>query len=300
MAIFSHGGVTIRMRVVLAILLVGSSSLALFAQNGPVSSKLIQVLMRGGRVREVRQYSDGSSGEGFWRPHDYSWVSLPWSQDSTPYLKAKKEVDALIHGGISARMVADRYERKMTLSSPPLERFRYAYALTRTYGQLPDSVRSEKRKNAVALLSLKPFPRAYEYIRLRFLLEVSAFPQFELLPLGKRLFEHNPQDTQIKRQYATLLSYSSKLADIEKAVQLSQELVKADPNNAGLHSHLGSAYDYFWIRTRQASHGRQAIAAYEKYLSLAPSNDTFRPHAKERIVRIGAAIEKQKNVRGEG
>jgi tetratricopeptide (TPR) repeat protein len=234
-----------------------------------------------------------------WQPTDFSWTEGKWTDSDAPYLAVKQELLGKIQSGTSARQIAESLEPKLSAASPALDRFRYAYAVAYARGmkQWPEAEAQKKGKYAVYLLAAKPFPRAYEYIRLRFFLEVHALPNAKLIPLGKRLLAAKPNDASIQGRYVNLLTFSPRTEDRREAVRVADELLRKNPNVPDNHARLGGAYWGLWQQTRKREDGQKAIAAYQSYLKVAPPTEPFRAEAQRIITTIQDGMTKTAKAR---
>jgi hypothetical protein len=234
-----------------------------------------------------------------WQPTDFSWTEGAWTESDAPYRAAIQEIKGKIASGASARQIAESYEPTLSAASPAPQRFRYAYAVAYANGmkQWSEAEAQKKGKYAVYLLAAKPFPRAYEYIRLRFFIETQVFPGQKLIPLGKRLLAAKPEDASIKFLYVGILAFAPQESDRREAVRLASALLQKNSKAPDNHSRLGLAYWGLWDRTKNAEDGRKAIAAYESYLKVAPSTHPFRGEAQRIVSTIRAGMTKSAKAR---
>jgi tetratricopeptide (TPR) repeat protein len=232
-----------------------------------------------------------------WRPTDYLWLEVGWSDKRSPYQEVSVEMQRKLSDKTSREKLLSYYEKNVSEKSSPLDRFKYAFVIAYMSGVGKWSGREsiEKRKNAVFLLAVEPWPPTYDYIRLRFFIESRVFPDTRLIPLGKRLIEFKPDDVVIKERYIVLLSISKDIQDRERAVRIADSLLATNPKRAKNYAILGASLWGVWGLTRKEKDGDKAIAAYEKYLSLTPMSDPWRNEAKQIVDSIRASIKASKN-----
>jgi hypothetical protein len=169
----------------------------------------------------------------------------------------------------------------------PLAQFGWAFAAYRAAKDAQTFAEHDaKLKGTREALSRVPSPRAYEYARLRFLIENSVAPVVGLLPLGKRLLSRNPGDSEVKYFVRRLLSWSPSLGDKTTALQYARDLVKVEPQNGRYRAALGAAYKNLFDKTGNPALADNAIAAYRESIQLSPPNSEWREWAEHLIKGI--------------
>lgn len=211
-----------------------------------------------------------------------SWTSGKWDGDDKPYKAIRDTVFGAMQRGKPPTTLVAQYKAEAT--SKPLDPqvvFRYAYA---TYqAGLRDPVfrrTSELYKANRAIKSLVPV-HTYEFARLEFLLgaQLGAAGR-ALLPLGERLLLHNPSDMGVKYQLVNLLDSARFPEDAEKQKAYSQDLVNAFPKLPSVYATLGMTYFGVWQRTKSQADKEQSLAAFQKYLRLAPLHEDYRDNVR--------------------
>jgi len=216
------------------------------------------------------------------------WGKEVWSNDGGFYKAIASDIDKKIASGTSAKALAETYRKTAQKDVyNPQSQFRWAYAQRKAVlASHPfDSVGLSAVRDA---LDKANSPHVYEYTRLHFLIESEIFPGQELLPAGKRLLQHNPQDETIKYKMIRLLASSPQAADNKKALLLAQEMVNTSPQNADYHGNLAGVYMNFWFETSKSAYAQQALQQYHKYLALAPPNAEYR----KTVVRLLKTLQK--------
>lgn len=215
------------------------------------------------------------------------WQHETWSGDNTPYQKARQEIDSAVAIGKSPMHLARQYEAQADKNRKgPLDQFRWGYALWRTI--TPTSTSAEKQTNKLGIffaLSKIASPNTYDYARLRYLV---SYQSSEQAPLGERLLQQHYQDVKVKAHLALDYTvpgpkpYTSRVKS--RVIQLSEELIQADPKYPSYYAILAEAYaaNYF-MNGHHRQDGLAMTAALKKYLSLAKPTDSFYQPAKDRL-----------------
>lgn len=217
----------------------------------------------------------------------FSWQHETWTGDDKPYREARQEIDAAIATGSSPMQLAHQYEAQAQKNSEaPLDQFRWGYSLWKTIN--PISTSAEKQANGLGTffaLAKIPSPNAYGYARLRYLV---SYHSGELTALGERLLRRDSQDVDVKAHLA--LDYTTpgpepyNLKAKNRAVQLSKELISANPKRPGCYAVLAEAYyASYYVCGHHREDALAVIAALKKYLSLAMPNEAFYEDAKRRL-----------------
>ena len=198
------------------------------------------------------------------------WGNEVWSGNAGPYKAIEAEIDKKIAAGMSANVLAETYRKTAEKDGGnPLSQFRWAYSQRK-------AVLAAKHFDSGQLIPVRDAldkansPHVYEYTRLHFLIESEIFPGQELLPVGKRILQHNPQDVTVKYNMIRLLAASPAMSDKNLALKLAQEMVASHPAYADYHGNLAGVYMDFWFHTSKLTYAQQALQQYHKYLALAP------------------------------
>jgi tetratricopeptide (TPR) repeat protein len=137
-------------------------------------------------------------------------------------------------------------------------------------------------------LAVVPYPRCYNFARLRFLVE---FNNPQLISLGEGLLQTNPKDNDVKYKlvsiYGVALAYPSTNGNVKAhALKYATDLIQSEPNNSNDYSACASIYLSLWDRYHDKPDGDKAVAYYEQYLRLAPPDAEFRRMAQKFINEI--------------
>lgn len=237
-------------------------------------------------------YQGTSIGSPVSAPIDRSltWTMERWTASDTPYLKVRQEVDAAISNGTNPDTVLQKAKANARQSpTNALSVFRWAYAAERAGAAQVRSAEKIQRWNGVyEAMAIPQSPHSYEYDRLRYLMtvrrSVGGGTSLAIYHLGKRLVQHSPNDWQIKERVASILSAIGNKNDRQIALKYAREVCHAQPQVCFNWATLGQAY--FYARSTKANdkeYLKQSIAAYKKYLQVAPPEDDWRPTAKKNI-----------------
>ena len=208
----------------------------------------------------------------------WNWAREGWTGDNRPYHRVRTEVNRAISQGQKFVKLMTKYKLLAQKSSKPLDKFRWAYV---TYqAAIKGSSFSDKELLHV-MKSLRNIssPKTYDYIRLRFLIESRAWPFRQLKKVGERLAERNPKDYEVKYYLVKILNPGRYLSERQEALRYSRDLIRIAPKRLSAHTALGFTYFKIWLVTKNKDDGDKSIAAYRKYLELAPSNHNFRKQA---------------------
>lgn len=217
----------------------------------------------------------------------FSWQHETWTGNDRPYRQARQEIDTAIASGQSPMRVAEGYEKQARANKQSaLAQFRWGYALRETI--TPASTSDESQTNGLGVffaLANIASPNTYNYARLRYLTSYHSSYQ---TALGERLLRQDTQDVSVKGHLA--LDYTVPgpepytLKAKKRAIELSTELIKAEPRYASYHAVLAEAYttNYF-MNGHHRQDGLAMIAALRQYLSLAKPNEAFYQDAKNRL-----------------
>lgn len=211
----------------------------------------------------------------------WSWVSEPWTGNDQPFLKLKRQIDLASKTQKPANLLP-RYKAVARLKPNDVQaQYAWAYCALKATWAKPDNEANLLGGVRLALSQAKS-PHSYEFDRVRFM-EAAPYPSDKRLRImGDRLIKHNPKDWFLKQLQARVLLYVTGLegADGPRAIQLMQDVVKAQPRKANVYATLGGVYSQHSYVTRDPKEMQKAIDAYRKYLSLTSKNDAWRSQAK--------------------
>ena len=75
-----------------------------------------------------------------------------------------------------------------------------------------------------------------------------------------------------------------------EAIAYSERLVQLQPKRANAYSALGGTYFVSWFKTKDRTDRDKSLAAYNKFLKLAPPRDPFRPQAMRIVAMLKGNI----------
>lgn len=213
--------------------------------------------------------------------HDeQAWTMEAWTGDSKPYEKIRKEIDHSVASGEKILSLVAKYETSAKQRpEDPQAQFAWAYAVYQVAAarQTPYGVGYGMLVEPRKALADAKSPHAYEYDRLRFL--INAFgPEYksQLKLLGRRLLKKKPDDAKIKRLLAYILVGSSNPAEQQQALTYAQELARVDPTTLAVYSVPAALYMCRWLRRRDHEDAVKARMYYQQWLQHAPPDDAFR------------------------
>ena len=222
------------------------------------------------------------------RPSTWVWTTEKWTADDKPYVEIRQNIDKAIASGHKPDALLKKYEgmaQKGKLSAQAQFRWAYAAWQARKAVDRYDDQRQRlwiPRRSFTRVAS----PRCYQYTRLRFLIEAWFLPTPRLKSVGERLVRRAENDYDVKAYMARILRTSTSLEERKKALAYAKDLVRLEPKRPSAYSTLGGVYFTSWLKTKNPDDGDKAVAAYRKYLDLAPRNAEWRPQAERLIHRI--------------
>ena len=224
----------------------------------------------------------------------WSWTLRPWTGDDKPFVQIRQEVKEALDKEEDKLALVKKYQAEYADKEDAPSLFRWAYAawVTEIPGQ-DKSQRMRYRIEPLQALRQVTLPDTYQYARLRFLYEMWNFKVPQLKYLGARLLKRNPDDFTVKFFFLRFLDPNKSAAERQQAISLANELVKENPTNAGAYTALADVYFSLWFDGGDKKAGKQAVAAYRKYLEVAPKDDYFRPQAQKIIDAIEKGIPPQ-------
>lgn len=223
-----------------------------------------------------------------------SWAKLPLNGDDAAYAQIVSHVDQAIRSGVSPQSLRNQYGLQAQ-RQPNIPQAQFAWAYASWKALPPDFTLSDKAsilEGVPEALAHVPYPRAYHFACIRFLVE-ELDPRMQ--KLGEALLVHNPSDKEVKEHligcYGTFLLVS-KPSDAavpnikQKALSYAQEMLRTDPQKPRYHATIGWIYLMSWAENNNHNDGQNAIKYFQEYLSLAPANDSWRKQAEYFIKMI--------------
>lgn len=255
-------------------------SLAPYVQAKPVVDEYAK------QIYDKHEVND-SVGDKITAQDGFAWRNETWSGNDEPYRQARNKVEAALASGTPAEnIVGDAEKEARDNPRVPLAQFRWAYAIWKM--PVPADNNSDLDKNdlgAFFALAYTISPNTYNFARLRYLLTYQ-YQEGKQVEVGERLLQRDKNDLAVKGHlaldYTSIHPYDPKAKS--RAIQLSKELIQAEPKRAINQAILAEAYFSNYYRN---GHHRQdavsTITALEKYLSMAKPTDAFYKEAKIRI-----------------
>lgn len=215
----------------------------------------------------------------------YQWTTEKWSGDDAPYTATRRALE----GASQQELKTHIAKTAPVLAKPnPAAKtvFLYGYAayLLATKLHTPDS--EQPLAAALRAMERSKSPDTYNYARLHFLLVARRGPFAPLRDVGIRLAQKDASDYDVRYYLNNLLKPGVKNEDKVLALRLCQQMIQLDPKRPSAHAALGWTYFRSWLTGKKPDDAEKSIAAYRKYLQLAPANDTFRPQAQSIIAMM--------------
>ena len=225
----------------------------------------------------------------------WSWIKEPWTASDKPFISIRQRVDKAIAQGKSPFELAGKYKANALKQPSSAQRqFAWGYSAWRAYRK--NSEGNTKRQQVIIglpeYLARVPATHSAEFARMHFLVlgvaQAGAPADRRLREVGNRLIQRFPSDTTIKVYQSRVIVYTSQMTpeDKKEALKLAQGAVNSQPKVLNNYATLGGVYYVSWMKSHSQSDSQKAIAAYRKYLELAPKDDNFRPRAESIIKQL--------------
>jgi len=205
--------------------------------------------------------------------------------DDKPYQKLREDIYSQLMAAKDAQPLLDQYRAEAEAKpKDPLAQFAWGYTALRTPALAGHENVTVDVSGLPDALAAAPFPRTYDYARLRFLAQAQVRPNGQLEDLGRRLLKRDPTDPAVMYQQISVLEQTPARPQNTEALRLARTLVEAYPDQLAYLRKLGNIYQesYMDFGFHKAD-AEAAIAVYQKYLQLAPPNDPTRAGIKRTI-----------------
>jgi len=222
-------------------------------------------------------------------PDGWVWADEKWSGDNAPYAEIRSRIDSQMCGG-AGKVQALLNFQAVAASRPhdPEAQFGYAYAAWKIHESVNNLAKIlDVLEDSLDRLESVPSPHTYDFVRLRFLIQSALMPKPEMLSVGKRLLDKDPNDLEVKYRFASLLMTVPDGAR-EKALALPviDQLIKAEPADPNPYYLRGLVYIDSCNKnnnTYTKPDVDAAETAFNKYIELAPANDYWKPGVQQVI-----------------
>jgi tetratricopeptide (TPR) repeat protein len=236
----------------------------------------------------------------------YSWLNAPWTDEDAPYQAIRERIDTVLDKSSQPTMIVNSYQAESKKSpTDPKALFAYCYSAFKAT-ELPNGISDTQFDSKFDALytpianAALHLPHTYNYARLVFLGDSrynSAAP--DLIPIGKRLFEHSPKDADVEYAFARMLVFSKNPTDINLAISHQQNLARRFPNDPRTDKLLGIIYyRKAWLSHSQTE-ADKSIAAYRRAYELSPQ-DKATQHFGEITIKFIQDLKAQWKVAGTG
>jgi hypothetical protein len=202
------------------------------------------------------------------------WRNDQWTGDDRPFHLARRSIDRLFNVGMAPSAIVAKYQ-DISEAHPTnaLDAFQYAYAAIKQQWGAPHPSLQNDSDAITAMLNADP-PHTFDFTRLLFLLMADSRNSIQV---GKRLYDADPNDTQVAMMYALALSDSKSKDDARLSDQIADSILVNQPVDAIMYYHAMWIYGDIGETMIDPSSYVKSIAAGQKFLSLTPSYDCFRP-----------------------
>lgn len=226
-----------------------------------------------------------------------TWANKPWTGNDAPYAAARAEIEQAFARGTKPETLVSQYETTAKRQpNNPLAQFSWGYALrlackTPGYARATDQNYLNFVNTAIAEA---PSANTYNYDRLRYLLwmqQGGGMASHYLKNLSVRLLQKDPQDFPIRMGQALIYTESDNQAERRHGYALIQGLIKQYPTKPELYDTLAGWYDWEFTHKHNKTDYDNAIAYYQKAMSMYPK-DSLR---RAQIPAVIQLVNRQRN-----
>lgn len=220
--------------------------------------------------------------------HQYGWASEAWTGDDRPYQAERADIDRQISAGKDREKLFRQC--RVDVEKRPGDAvavYRWGYSGYRSCKNLREQFqRSNRCRDIEREMDRVRSPRTYEYVRLRFLVQVTQGYYSDLAPVAERLFKRNPKDEEVVFRLRGLLCQSRQVADLRRAVQLGEGQVQRNPAMPGYLNGLGVAYHQLWHATGDVGNADKAVKIFNQCLKVVQSGSSHQEFAARELQLI--------------
>ena len=225
-----------------------------------------------------------------WGPTQWNWATEKWDGNEKKYRDMRLAIDQKIKQGANPVELARQYQKQARSWTDAPGQYRWAYAAykaaeARGFPEKDETLKGISMEDIRQALDKaadeETSSRNYEYARLRFLSFARVWPESRLTPMGERLLKRNPKDFEVRFQQLRLLAPGVREGERAEALSHVNWVFKNMPNDPIGHYLLGSVYSRIRMSTWSQADADKAIAAYQKFLQIAPSNEKYRPYRQK-------------------
>jgi tetratricopeptide (TPR) repeat protein len=210
-----------------------------------------------------------------------AWLNKPWTGDDAPYAAVRSEVDSdVLRGDLHSKIAG--YQAAYAADPTDLaKQIRYVYALWADkwwngYFYFENEREQTDMDDFTDSLWRQHRPNTFNYTRMAAICCDSWGLEPGLLPFVQRLLKKDPGDLPARFALSVMLSVTGKAALQTQAITDANILENEYPTNANIRMLQGSAYYCRWNITKDPALAQKSIAAYKRFLDLAPPNDFYR------------------------
>ncbi len=227
-----------------------------------------------------------------------AWTKEQWTGDNQPFEQVREDLSGVTVKKLTLPVLLARY-KALAKQNPadPVAQFRWGYT---AYLMLESTMDGSMQHHILygvreALGRASP-PCAYDYARLRFLIEGCQGRVYGLDEVGERLRVRRPDDYAVLYYLVGALDQRPDIAAKRKALGCALRLVQLRPDLPHPYSALGGVYQRMWDASHDKRYAASAISAYKTYLDMAPASYTWRPMAERmiKIIQMGEAEQQAK------
>jgi len=237
-------------------------------------------------------------GSRFWTRAPSEQFGLAWTADTlkpvASYSKAADAIDIRFAADNADGLVESLKLKAASSQNDPVALFSWAYSSIKQSSLIAQKGRNYWQEanhfqdlgTMVWLMAAAKNAGGAEYTRLRFILEAGLSSRTDLMPLGRKLLQVNPNDESVLRTIAYQLSLSKSERDLDEAMHIVDQLIAKKPDRLSYVGLKGLIYQSRWYALgNKPADGRKMIEWDKKYISMAPRGCS-NSQGKQRMIDI--------------
>ncbi len=204
-----------------------------------------------------------------------SWLNESWTGDDAPYVAIRAQIEHAFNTATPQALVAQYAPAAKARPNDPLAQFAWAYAVHKavTSAQYAVENADDVRFAAEVALAEAPFPRTYNFARLRFLITLQSPAgggYHTLIGTAQRLLKKDPNDFPVMMGLIALNSQNSDPSAQKLAYALIQKAIKQYPSKPQVYDLLGGWHYAQYILYHNPHDYRLSLDNYQKAMNMYP------------------------------
>lgn len=204
-----------------------------------------------------------------------AWLNESWTGNDAPYATLRTQIERAFGTMTPQTLVAQYTPAAKARPDDPLAQFAWAYAVHKAITSANYTVQNadDVRFAAEVALAETPFPRTYNFARLRFLITLQSPAgggYHTLIGTAQRLLKKDANDFPVMMGLIALNSQNSDPAAQEAAYALIQKSIKQYPNKPQVYDMLGGWYYAQYILYHHTRDYHISLDNYQRAMNMYP------------------------------